>query len=157
MDEDSMGGGNGGCNIAYRQQRVSTSVTAVAVEEEVEDQVEDFNQFCVPGTPLLWERTLRRWKEASSSCSTWTWRSSSQRTAWAVPRTNSSSTAQIPSQSSQSAVPNQVPSAPPHRPHPALHSLLLVILNLPHRSSAWRWPNPTCREELTMGSYLNRV
>lgn len=98
-----------------------------------------------------------QWKEASSSCSTWTWRNSSQRTAWAVSTAKTvpvqpRSHPRVPSR----RCPIRVPSAPPHRPHPALQPPPRHP-HLPRRSSAWRWPSPTCREDLTMVSYTNRV
>ncbi|XP_064802420.1 hepatic leukemia factor-like isoform X2 [Oncorhynchus masou masou] len=112
MDEDSLGGGNGGCNMRSGSSGVSSSNSNGSG-----GGAGGFNQSAFLG-PLLWERTLPvegglfqlQYMDLEEFLT--------ENGMGGVHGQNSSSTAQIPSQSSQSAVPNQSSQCPPSSPPP---------------------------------------
>lgn len=112
MDEDSLGGGNGGCNMRSGSSGVSSSNSNASG-----GGAGGFNQSAFLG-PLLWERTLPvegglfqlQYMDLEEFLT--------ENGMGGVHGQNSSSTAQIPSQSSQSAVPNQSSQCPPSSPPP---------------------------------------
>ncbi|XP_055759878.1 D site-binding protein-like [Salvelinus fontinalis] len=118
MDEDSLGGGNGGCNMRTGSSGVSSSNSnGCGSGGGGGGSGGGFNQSAFLG-PLLWERTLPvegglfqlQYMDLEEFLT--------ENGMGGVHGQNSSSTAQIPSQSSQSAVPNQSSQCPPSSPPP---------------------------------------
>ncbi|KAL0985166.1 hypothetical protein UPYG_G00153650 [Umbra pygmaea] len=113
MDEDSVGGGSVGCNMRSASNGVGSSGSTGGSG----GSGTGFNQSAFLG-PLLWERTLPvdgglfqlQYMDLEEFLT--------ENGMGGVHGQNSSSTAQIPSQSSQSAVPNQSSQCPPSSPPP---------------------------------------